>query len=376
MAVRGITFSKQIVSSNDDAHIYGVLLNGRNGRTKGCKMTFGTDDIYISEGYFLAASRLIEISSIETIATPIVATTTYCRLVFELDMSKANTNSEFTQGYFKILTSASDYPGIVQEDIENGGNVYQLPFARFIKTVNGISSFVSDLETVGFADKNKTIYVDASGNDASADGTTTHPFKTIQAAINTIPKYLAGHTITIDVGFGVYNERLIVENFSSGKIIIGNPGNVFTIQGIEIINCTCVETNIYQIEYNQTGSKGLFDVSGGSSVLIKSDMIIDGVNQSGTGFRAIDNSSVAVDTNIVITINNCGGAVSAQKCSFVTLDTLTGDNNTFGMMAYQGSIISYKTDTLKKMWSNDANSGGLVLTGSNSTNLSGATIEL
>ena len=78
MSVRGITFSKQSVSSNDDSHLYKVLLNGRKGRTKGCTMTFGTDDIYIAPGYFIASNRLIQIPSMETISTPVVSSgTTY-----------------------------------------------------------------------------------------------------------------------------------------------------------------------------------------------------------------------------------------------------------------------------------------------------------
>ena len=145
MAIRGITFSKQSVSSNDDAHIYKVLLSGKKGKTKGCKITHGTDDIYISEGYFCAANRLIEVSSMETVATPVVSSgTTYCRLVFEIDLTKTNTTSAFNQGYFKILSSTTGYPNIVQEDLEDGGNVYQLPFAKFTKTISGIGAFVSE----------------------------------------------------------------------------------------------------------------------------------------------------------------------------------------------------------------------------------------
>jgi 5-formyltetrahydrofolate cyclo-ligase len=89
MAIRGITFSKQTVSSNDDSHIYKILLGGKNGKTKGCTMTFGTDDIFVSSGYFFASNRLIEISSVETVSTPVVSSgTTYCRLVFEIDLSQ------------------------------------------------------------------------------------------------------------------------------------------------------------------------------------------------------------------------------------------------------------------------------------------------
>ena len=221
-----------------------------------------------------------------------------------------------------------------------------------------------------------TVYVSSTGNDVSGDGNSDAPFRTIQKAIDALPKHLGGHTATIYVDFGVYDERLSVVGFSGGRLKIGQPGNVFTIKGIEIIESTFVETNIYQIEASITGSKGLFDVSGGSSVLIASDMIIDGLNQSATGMRVIDNSHVSVESGKTLTVNNCAGAINALKCSFVSVNNLTGSGNTFGMMAYLGSIISYGTDTLEKAWSNDANQGGLVLTGKNSSDLSDATLDL
>lgn len=378
MAIRGITFSKQTVTSNDDAHINQILLAGQKGRTKGCNMTYGKDDIYISDGYFFAANRLIQIPSTETIATPVIATgTTYCRLVFELDMSKVNTNLEFNQGYFKVLTSTLNYPDIVQEDIENGGNVYQLPFAKFVKTVNGIANFVSELETIGFADSSKTIYVDYRGNDEIADGTTTHPFKTIQAAINSVPKFLAGHTITIDIAFGVYNERVLLDNFVGGKIIFGNPGNVFTIiGGIDIDNCSNVETNIYQIERNTALSRPLYSVKNGSNVLIYSDMILDGINQGIVGMMAETNSHIVASHNAIVTANNCGGIATATTNSFIAFDTIAGSENLVGVQASRGAIVSYRANNASTSWGNNADSGGLVLTGSNSTTLSGATLDL
>lgn len=377
MAIRGITFPNQTVTSNDDAHINQILLAGRKGKIKGCEMTFGKDDVYIEEGYFFAANRLIQIPSTETISTPVITTgTTYCRLVFEVDMRKINTNLEFNQGYFKIITSNSNYPEIVQEDLLNGGNVYQLPFAKFVKTVNGIANFASDLETVGFAVESKTIYVDYRGSDENADGSTTHPFKTIQAAINNIPKILAGHTITIDVGFGVYNERLLLENFVGGKIIVGNPGNVFTIQGIDIDNCSCVETNIYQIERNTESSRPLFVAKNGSNVFIYSDMILDGIDQGIVGMMAETNSHVVASNNTIVTATNCGGIATATTNSFIAFDRLEGSENMVGVQASRGAIVSYKANNASTSWGNNADSGGLILTGSNSTNLSGATLDL
>jgi hypothetical protein len=220
------------------------------------------------------------------------------------------------------------------------------------------------------------LYVANSGNDIDGDGSVDAPFATVQKAVDSLPKYLDGHTAEISVSFGVYPERVLVKDFCGGRLVIGRYGEVFILEGIEIVNSSFVETNVYQIEFNKTGSSGLFEVANGSRVLINSDMIIDGLAQAATGIRAIDGSSVAVTGNRTITINNCAGAANAVNCSMISFDKIAGDANTFGLMAYRGSIITYNTDTLKKTWSNDANSGGLVLTGKNSTDLSNATLDL
>jgi hypothetical protein len=377
MAIRGITFSKQSVTSNDDAHLYKVLLGGRQGRTRGCKMTFGADDINISNGYFVAANRLIEITSVEVVTTPVVATgTTYCRLVFEVDLTKTNTTSVFSQGYFKVLTSNSGYPSVTQQDLENDGNVYQLPFARFTKTVSGIANFVSELETIGYLGENKIIYVDYRGNDETADGTTAAPFKTIQKAIDYLPKNLAGHIAEIDIGFGTYTERVVAKDFYGGKLIIARPGNSCIIEGgIDIDNCSNVETNIYEINKASESARPLFAVKNGSNVVINSNMTFDGIEVSSTGLVVENNSHVAFTTNTTFTSNRCGGAVAASMNCLVTIDTITGGGNMVGMSASRGAIISYKTNTLDTMWGNTAESGGLILTGSNSSTLSGATLD-
>lgn len=377
MAFRGITFSKQAVSSNDDSHLYGVLLNGRNGRTKGCKMTFGTDDIFVSEGYFLASNRLIYISSTETIPTPAVTSgTLYCRLVFEIDLSKTNTNDAFNQGYFRVLSGSANYPDITQEDLENGGYIYQFPFAKFTKSISGIGSFVSELKTIGHASGDEIIYVSTSGNDASGDGSESYPYKTIQHAIDAIPKNLAGHTVTIDIAAGTYNENLVVENFHGGKIVIGSAGKSFTINGITIDNSSFVESNIYQIKKKSGINNNLFVAKNGSNIFINRNIVLDGVDRSVAGIAAENNSHISTGSNVIVTANYCVGIAAASANSYIYLDTIEGSENVIGVSATMGSVISYKTDNSLKDWGNNAASGGLVLTGSNSTTLSGATLDL
>lgn len=319
MAFRGITFSKQSVSSNDDAHIYRTLLHGRKGRTKGCRMTHGTDDIYISEGYFFAPDRLIEISSSETIPTPgVTSGTSYCRLVFEIDMTKTNTNSEFNQGYFKILSSASGYPAITQEDLEDGGNVYQLPFAKFTKTISGIGSFVSELETIGYAAGDSTIYVSPSGNDASGDGSESYPYKTIQHAIDCAPKNLDGKTITINIAAGTYAEKVEIAGFYGGTLRVA-VGNV-TINTMTIYEANVIITGT-KLTLSAGGNTYGFYVHRGGNAIVQCDLEVNG---SSNGVYASYGSRFSGKN---VAVNSCTYAVVSIYAAMVYIAALSGSKN-------------------------------------------------
>ena len=342
MGIRGITFSKQAVSSNDDAHIHKILLNGRNGRTKGCKMTFGTDDIYISDGYFVAAGRLIAVTSAETVTSPIVTSTTYCRLVFEIDLSKLNTTADFAQGSFKILTGAADYPAITQDDLENGGNVYQLPFAKFIKNVSGISSFIPELETVSIA-TDKTIYVSKSGNDASGDGSESAPFATIQHAVDCIQKDLNNKTITIHVKSGTYAEEVEVAGFHSGSLRM-------TFETVTIGSLSVYESNVIMsgtaLTFAANGKTYGLYAHRGSNVICQLPITINGAANGlfvGYGSRFAGRNT--------ITINSCTYAATASYAAQLYAMTLTGSKNNNGVQASAGiasigSIDSAMASTL------------------------------
>lgn len=221
-----------------------------------------------------------------------------------------------------------------------------------------------------------TVYVANSGSDINGDGSADNPFATIQKAVDALPRYLDGHTATISIAFGVYPERVIVKDFCGGRLVVGKYGEVFTIDGIDIINSSFVETNIYQIERASGSSRPLFLVQNGSNVFVGSDMILDGIDSGVTGMIVENNSHVVGANNVKLIANNCAGAVVAQWCSFVSFTEITGSGNVFGVGASYGAIISYKNETIDMMWSNTADTGGLVLTGSNSTTLSDATIEL
>lgn len=139
----GITFDKQILTSRQHAHFQSLFLNHTDGITKGCEVSQSGDDVYIQKGFFVISGRFVEVTGVETIETPAVTSgTLYCKTVYEIDLSKTNTESDFAQGYFKTLTSASGYPYVTQEDLDNEGMVYQMPFCQYTKTVNSVDNFL------------------------------------------------------------------------------------------------------------------------------------------------------------------------------------------------------------------------------------------
>ncbi len=152
--VTGITFDKQLLTSRQHAHFYNLFLGHTDGVTKGCEITRTDSNVYIGKGFFVACGRFVEITGTEAVEMPtVVSGQLYCRTVFTIDLTQENTETEFRQGYFETLTSASSYPGLTQDDLDDDGTIYQMPFAQYIKTPTSVSSFVDqrpiyDLDSV------------------------------------------------------------------------------------------------------------------------------------------------------------------------------------------------------------------------------------
>lgn len=138
----GITFDKQLLTSRQHAHFQNLFLNHTDGITKGCEVTQADGKIYVQKGFFVISGRFVEVTGVETIETPQVPSgTLFCKVVYEVDLSKVNTESNFAQGYFRTLTSAAGYPTVVQEDLDGTGTVYQMPFCQYEKTVSAVGAF-------------------------------------------------------------------------------------------------------------------------------------------------------------------------------------------------------------------------------------------
>jgi hypothetical protein len=76
------------------------------------------------------------------------------------------------------------------------------------------------MPTLSYCPGTLTLIVDGTnGNDDTAKGTAALPYKTIQAAINSIPKLLAGSSVYVRIKAGTYDagSGIVVEGLTGGE---------------------------------------------------------------------------------------------------------------------------------------------------------------
>ena len=132
--LKGHVFSKQIFGHPIFALFINTFLNGENGVSNnyknGMKPTYSGSTVNIDSGAVCIQGRFLE----EDTSTSVQAGTNnaYCKLVVEIDLDKQNTESEFNQASYKIITATSNYPALTQTNIvKNNSGIYQYELARF-----------------------------------------------------------------------------------------------------------------------------------------------------------------------------------------------------------------------------------------------------
>lgn len=103
--LKGHTFNEQLFESNMFRLFQNTFANGLNGIIgtwkQGCNMTNTANSIHINDGAMFIQGGVIEVEGGEDITVD--TDNSYCRLVFEVDLSKSNSETQFNQGVFKIL---------------------------------------------------------------------------------------------------------------------------------------------------------------------------------------------------------------------------------------------------------------------------------
>ena len=146
--VKGETYDLQLFESEAFRHFINVFTNKQSGITLGCVPSHNTQNINISSGYFFIQGGLLR----EDIGTSLEIPTEagYYKLVYEIDLSKTNQKDVFNQGSYKFVKSLGGYPDLIQEDVANGENVYQLGFCSFRITESGMQDFADIRSIIDF----------------------------------------------------------------------------------------------------------------------------------------------------------------------------------------------------------------------------------
>lgn len=147
--LKGHVFSKQIFGNPIFALFIDTFLNGKNGVSNnyknGMQVTYSGSNLNINSGAVCIQGRFLEE---DTGSTVVAGTdTAYCKLVIEINLNLQNTESQFNQGIYKVVKSATGYPNLTQTNIvKNNAGIYQYELARFKTSLNGITDF-QDMRT-------------------------------------------------------------------------------------------------------------------------------------------------------------------------------------------------------------------------------------
>lgn len=196
--------------------------------------------------------------------------------------------------------------------------------------------------------ENATVYVNRStGSDSTGDGTASAPYATIQAAIDSIPKCLGGFTVEIDIAANTYPERIRVEGFYGGRLVIGQADRTTTVNGISVFASSSVQFRISNVTPAAGDSAALVYVGAGSNVLLGRHMTLACANISTIGVGVEQNSSL---TALGVSLNVNGSkeiAVLAKHNGRITMEISGGSSNAgVGLRAENGSVITYVTKSL------------------------------
>ena len=136
--LRGHVFKSQTFANEVFGLFIDTFLQGNMGIVRGCELSSTNNSVTVGAGYFCIKGRFLEILGEDTVN---VSSNGYYSLICEIDLSQENTKEDFNQGSIKVVSDTSGYPTLTQQDINNGGTMYQYEFARFRVTDSGITDF-------------------------------------------------------------------------------------------------------------------------------------------------------------------------------------------------------------------------------------------
>lgn len=276
----------------------------------------------------------------------------------------------------QVVDRVSTYPGRItlrSPGATSGGTTYDLVRADSPTTEGTPINAALFNQKAYTLTEDATIYVSTEGNDGSGDGTSVAPYKTVQKAIDSIPKCLGGFHAQIDIAAGTYEEAVTLDGFYGGRLTLGVSGRTAVLRGITVMSSDGIRINIAQVKRSSVSPTNLVHADYGSNVSIVGDIIIHGESGAVTGLSASRGS--VISTGSTVDVRSCTNtAIHASGGSRIAVGAIIGNVPSSGriLRADMGGVISYSSSTLSGGLGSSSASGGRILT-SGGSELSPAT---
>ena len=135
MAIQKITFDAASVSSKMDADINHFLTSGVSGIFYGilgrCQASVSNNYISFQNGYVQVYGRRIFVESGTKISVSLDGSA-YGYVIIKIDLGNNTISLEKKE-------ASSNYPALTQNDLMNGGLIYEFPLCRYTKTSSSIT---------------------------------------------------------------------------------------------------------------------------------------------------------------------------------------------------------------------------------------------
>ena len=223
----------------------------------------------------------------------------------------------------------------------------------------------SDFAAAGLS-RNVTLYVNASSGNDSNDGlSSSKAKKTVQAALNSLPKNLGSNEVTLYIqGNIVDTAKIQVSGFYNGSIIIQsiNSDKVSSPVAFSIKFCTANILLAYlRFQMSKASNTALVEIESCYFVgFVECD--IDAVNKVAHGVNISGQTNVGFSSCDISNCNraiNVGSASGRQGITSISLYEVTGSNNAIGVRLFF-AVLGVYSSTLTGD-TQYAKSGSLVL---------------
>lgn len=219
--------------------------------------------------------------------------------------------------------------------------------------LNRIEGNILELYKSGAVATDATVYVSASGSDATGTGTSAAPFQTITAALASIAKHLNGKNVTLSIASGTYLENVLVKGFT-GVLNIVTTGGPVTLRILTVDGCVV----------NHSGTQ----LNARDGIVIKNGGVFYGTAiiyvAGGPVGISVHTGSTFIVLQTVTVSNTISFGVEAYAHGRIYVATLGGTGNAgTAISATSGGVVCYGSRSIVATTQQMTNTGGKIYTG-------------